>query len=196
MAGLAALAVVAAGCSGITLGEDSPRPTLRKGPLDLVVSTTTTTHPTSSRRDDDGAGGGFYKQDYEPGQCLTWDQDDPGLTVSRVVDCQEPHLAEVADNLDLRGDHGDGAPYPSDTDWQILVDTRCRPAIGAYLGQLLDPRGELETSSIRPQEDGWARGDRTLTCTISSGSPGSERYEPFTGRAADLVGGGQAPLGA
>ncbi|MBX3287192.1 MAG: septum formation family protein [Actinobacteria bacterium] len=104
-------------------------------------------------------------QDYRPGDCLTWAQDEDGPESDRaeIVPCTEEHLREVVAVLEL-----DDVPggFPDEDAWRDLK-ARCHPhverVIGPYENSILHPLGR---PTIAPSRDTWADGDRKLVCMV------------------------------
>jgi hypothetical protein len=76
--------------------------------------------------------------------------------------------------------------------WDAIQQERCGPLTTAYLGYPLVSSGRYYTSSIRPTDEGWRAGDRTIDCGIAARSddplvdtaeadPTGEHNVPFTG---------------
>ncbi len=103
--------------------------------------------------------------------CLTWRQQD--ASDARQVDCAQPHLFEVTGTVDL-DDLGTGASFPDAARWQELVTSRCTERTSQALAGRFDPFGRFTVGAIKPSEDSWGRGDRTLRCGVqSSGRSGA-----------------------
>ncbi|MEX5633108.1 septum formation family protein [Parafrankia sp. FMc2] len=126
------------------------------------------------------------------GHCYSWDQD---KTMSDVDDvpCAGPHLFEAAGRASLFADHPISDLYPTPDQWGEIIHRSCPDIIRAYLGYPLDPYGRFAAGGIHPEELGWDRGERLMTCGIvSSDSVGDARvFRLFEGGAR---GAGQARI--
>jgi hypothetical protein len=125
-------------------------------------------------------------QDYERGDCVTWDQGG-GRVEPEVVNCAEPHLIEMIEPSVV--DQGADAPYPNPRQWLGLIDELCRPVAVAYLDGRLDPRGRLGASAVYPLEDGWRSGIRRIWCGVLVRDPldvGGGDNVAFEGAARDV----------
>ena len=89
--------------------------------------------------------------------------------------CHEPHTGEVFHVFEATAAGG----YPSDTDWEQLIYPVCDPVFETYTGTFVGDRLDIGYVYFVPTPDGWASGDRRVTCFINSldGSPltGSHR---------------------
>lgn len=128
-----------------------------------------------------GAAFGTAKQ----GDCLTWSK--PDASDLGKVDCAEPHLFEVAAEIDLSlypgAEFGPGSKYPGVLRFSELRDEHCAPAVAAYLGAKFDPHGKYDVGLINPGEKGWGAGERTLRCGIQESSTTGAPL-PITGPVA------------
>lgn len=116
------------------------------------------------------------------GDCLTWKK--PDASDLGKVDCAEPHLFEVASEVDLSkypgAEFGPGAKFPGVLRFSELRDEHCAPAVNRYLGAKFDPNGKFDIGLINPGEAGWAAGERTLRCGL--------QYSGTTGALMPIVG--------
>ena len=128
--------------------------------------------------------GDFARRPYDTGDCVVWDQG-AGFKETRVVPCEEPHLAEITGRSDLPPDQ---VPYPTDADWERMVAEHCRPLGVDHLGHELDPYGQVGPYLLHPSPQGWDEGDRVLWCGLVLDDRGSleDRFASFTGRIADV----------
>jgi Septum formation len=91
-----------------------------------------------------------------------------GIVVDSIVDCAQPHDAEVYLVFDYPGSPD---AYPGDEAIGSLQQTRCQAAFEAYVGK--DP--DLSSYTInyrRPDVDSWSSGDRSIACLIEDASGG------------------------
>ncbi|MBB0245739.1 hypothetical protein FNQ90_16915, partial [Streptomyces alkaliphilus] len=90
-----------------------------------------------------------------------------------TVPCAEPHYAEVVALLDA-GREVEG--YPGDEWWETTAYERCAAGARRYA---IDPwTGGTTLEYYHPSRAGWAAGDRTVTCVLSTpggGATGSLR---------------------
>jgi hypothetical protein len=116
----------------------------------------------------------------EVGECL----DVPGLRDPEVtqlvdlevIDCAEPHDAEVFARISL--DDEPEAPYPGDEHVRSAADQVCFERFEAYVGiRYVDAR--LEIVHLRPPVAAWVRGDRIVTCLLVNATA-----EPLLGSMA------------
>ena len=107
---------------------------------------------------------GLQSRSYTLGVCITWDQTlDGARHETRDVSCDEPHLMEMTGDLTTEAKFDQ---FPTESEWDSLIDVECGPPTKKYLGASLDPRGRYYLSALRPLKEGWARGDRRLHCGI------------------------------
>lgn len=100
---------------------------------------------------------------YEPGDCVTWDiNENPRQPI--VVACAEPHRIQITEEVAPPS----GLDFPSDEEWRNHLVTVCTDAAERFLGQPLDPAGRLDPHVLHPTPEGWAEGDRTTWCAITS----------------------------
>ncbi|WP_255450143.1 septum formation family protein [Skermania sp. ID1734] len=119
------------------------------------------------------------------GDCLTWKK--PDASDLSKVDCKQPHLFEVAAQIDLSkypgAEFGPGSKFPGVLRFTELKDEDCVPAVRDYLGAKFDPNGKFDVGLINPGEAGWAAGERTLRCGLQfSGTTGA--LMPIVGTVA------------
>ncbi len=120
---------------------------------------------------------------YRAGDCARWDDDEEGTREGRLVPCDEPHTDEIYAVFDLDGPAG--APYPD----EVAIDAaaeRCIAELEGYLGYPFNPHGRFFASLLRPSEEGWAVGDRQVTCVLQLSASVSGRLgAPFEGAVRD-----------
>jgi hypothetical protein len=109
--------------------------------------------------------------------CLTWRQQD--ASDARLVGCGEPHLFEVTGTVELDG-FADGAAFPDSATWQQLVTSRCTERTTQALAGRFDQYGRFTVGAIKPSEDSWQRGDRTLRCGVQAAGRSGTLF-PSTG---------------
>lgn len=127
---------------------------------------TTTVEATTTTTEDDSEVSAF---DLEAGDCFdTTDVDSgEGLVVTTVmlVDCAEPHRAEVFGVEQLATPLGE--PFPGaearDEDSQAL----CEPGFEQYVGVPL-AESELVLLWLAPTEESWADDDREVACAVAA----------------------------
>jgi hypothetical protein len=103
-------------------------------------------------------------EDLKPGDCF----DDPtanGEFIEEIetvpmVDCDDPHDNEVYANLNAV----DGA-FPGDDALYEEAVVRCLPLFESYVGSPYDT-SRLDIVPITPLAEGWADGDRAITCVL------------------------------
>lgn len=117
----------------------------------------------------------------QAGSCLTWDGDE--ARDIREVPCDEPHLFEVTEVLDVAEDYPGTAAAPELDEWQDIAEERCTQPAEAYLNEGLDPEGKFQVSAIFPNEIDWQAGQRDLHCGLWHPAPGGELQE-LTGSVA------------
>ncbi|MFP4512756.1 MAG: septum formation family protein [Acidimicrobiales bacterium] len=126
----------------------------------------TTIEDTTTTTEDDGEVSAF---ELGPGDCFdTTDVDSgEGLVVTTVmlVDCAEPHRAEVFGIEELASPLGE--PFPGaearDEDSQAL----CEPGFEQYVGVPL-AESELVLLWLAPTEESWADDDREVACAVAA----------------------------
>ena len=120
------------------------------------------------------------------GSCLTWTATDARDIAS--TSCADPHLFEVAANVDLSGypgtEFGQSAPLPGAVRLTALRTEVCAPAVRTYLDQRFDPYGAYTVGLINPGEAAWRAGERTLRCGLQKVGRSTTPF-PVTGRVAD-----------
>ena len=89
-----------------------------------------------------------------------------GETVEEVQHrpCTEPHDGEVFVVRDYTGSD----TYPTVAQFDTWAGDECVGAdFIAFTGDTYDPRQDVGVGYLYPLEDGWARGDREMTCYLS-----------------------------
>ncbi len=120
------------------------------------------------------------------GHCYTWNQK-VKTTHAFDVTCSSPHLFEAVQPVTLNS-YPQGAPFPTDAQWDTIVETRCRPLVTNYLRHQIDPAGKLYVTMIHPTLTGWDQDARDLTCGLGQRLPEmfgttSPDYDSVAGRA-------------
>jgi serine/threonine protein kinase len=120
--------------------------------------------------------------DAPPGTCLTWPEDQPENM--RRVSCDEPHMFEVTNKVEIGSEYGGEARPPAQQKWEQIVTERCTGEAAKYLaGGILDPFGKYTAGALKPTAEQWTDGDRQLRCGLQRTSPSGERLLPTTGAA-------------
>lgn len=195
------LLVVAFGGAGtwlaLTAGGGSTSPPSTTGPQvpsSNPDATTTTTTPSTSTSATTAADDLTAVFDIADGDCFTpraSDADGTGtgtgnddeliVTAVEIVDCDDPHLAEVIAVVELPGDPGE--PFPGLTERDAAAQDLCLPAFDDAVGVPL-AQSELGLLWFAPTDISWSgESDRWVTCAVQSldGEPlrwsvvGSER---------------------
>jgi hypothetical protein len=116
--------------------------------------------------------------DLAVGDCFTADPSDDGsgplVTTAQIVDCSEPHLAEVILVADLPAAAGE--PVPGIEERDDAAEDLCQPAFDSYVGIPLAAT-ELGLLWLAPTEESWTdQDDREVACAVQSLDD-----EPLTG---------------
>lgn len=118
--------------------------------------------------------------DAPDGSCLTWG--DSG-DMSKV-DCSVKHLFEIAGTVDLSSQYPKGAPFPDGTLWQKIAQDSCTSVTAKFMSGKLDPFGKYSTGALKPKEQQWSAGSRTVRCGLQAAGPGGKKLLPTVGSAA------------
>jgi hypothetical protein len=112
------------------------------------------------------------QRSFRSGDCVTWDQsvNRRSERSTKVVPCDQPHLFEYVSTVNVR----DVMTYPTDTEWDAIIESRCAKPIADYLGYPIDPAGKFYNSALTPTDEGWKMADRELVCGIGARGDGSE----------------------
>lgn len=156
---LAALAL--AGCSDASEGAGTTMPA-----DDIPTQTVTTATP--------GPPPGAELvglRDLGIGQCFeTVDDPDADDKAVYLANCTDPHTYEVYDVVTYEGDGaGRGTDYPGTDTVQNWSEQACFDRFEAFVG-VRWTLSELDISVWWPSEESWARADRTIICTVVSGT--------------------------
>lgn len=116
--------------------------------------------------------------DLAVGDCFTAAPSDDGsgplVTTAQIVDCTEPHLAEVILVTDLPD--ADGEPFPGIEARDEAAEDLCQPAFDDYVGIPL-AASELGLLWLAPTEESWTdQDDREVACAVQALDE-----EPLTG---------------
>jgi len=143
---------------------------------------------------EEGAGLGLLAQDGDQGttttpapfeapagSCLTWTRVD--ASDAKRTGCAQPHLFEVSGTVDLDGEFGDDATFPTEETWRRLVAERCTPLSSRFLRGRFDPFGRFSVGAIKPSAASWRSGDRELRCGLQVVGRSGALY-PTVGSAA------------
>jgi Septum formation len=100
----------------------------------------------------------------QPGECMVGSTD--GLVTDvNVVPCDQPHDAEVIVNFDLP----DG-PFPGDENVTLEAESQCLVHFESFVGIPFE-ESQYDLRFFRPNEDSWARSDRSVTCMVAPLGP-------------------------
>ncbi|MFD1506376.1 septum formation family protein [Georgenia yuyongxinii] len=114
-----------------------------------------------------GCGGGDVMA-LKEGDCLKAAALDSDTAVSdvTVIDCADPHDAEVFTELTL-----DDRDFPGEKALQTRALELCRPEFEQFVGRPYD-ESELYYSALTPTQESWERAeDRTALCILLSDDP-------------------------
>ncbi|MEU0369300.1 DUF4190 domain-containing protein [Streptomyces sp. NPDC006283] len=94
-----------------------------------------------------------------------------------VVDCDEEHDAEVTGAYRLKKSD----PAPGSPTGEAFAAERCLEINDAYAPDSWALPKDVQSYYYLPTEESWARGDRTVTCSLAGGRlEGSLRVDPET----------------
>lgn len=156
------------GCSGS--GSDSAGSTTTDSVASAATATTAVPGPPPGAEV-------VGLRDLETGQCFEA-VDDPSVSDKAVylVDCANPHTYEVYDVVAYEGDgSGRGTEYPGVATVQNWSEQACFDRFEAFVGVRWTV-SELDIQVWWPSESSWERADRTVICTVVSGTG-----DPLTG---------------
>jgi len=112
------------------------------------------------------------------GSCLMWTD---GNDMNKV-DCSASHLFEIAGTVDLAASYPADAPFPDGTLWQKIVQDNCTGVTARFMSNKLDPYGRYHTGALKPKDQQWAAGSRSMRCGLQVIGPGGKLL-PATGSA-------------
>jgi hypothetical protein len=156
--------VAAAGCAVGSdgpvhvVGASSPGTAVARTTSSTGEVTTTTAWLEPSVVEDVG---GVRELGLEVGDCFRGE-----MPEFDIVDCEEPHDAEVF-GLD---DHhaAEGAPYPGRAELSFVTDQRCVEAYASHVGESIQET-EWRILIVEPSEESWdERDDRAFLCALVS----------------------------
>ena len=96
------------------------------------------------------------------GDCIK-DMSAGSVTDVTLVDCDQPHLQEVYYNHEITA-----STLPTGSSMDEEVANACAAPFADYVGISYDQTQKYEVFTLQPSEDTWARGDRTITCMVTS----------------------------
>ena len=106
----------------------------------------------------------------EIGQCISSETGGEEVASVPIVDCGQPHEAEIYALPNLP----DGE-FPGDEAMTETAQDECAgQAFTDYVGVPFED-SEFEISFLQPSAETWADGDREIACLITSTEPGSVR---------------------
>lgn len=120
--------------------------------------------------------------DVPVGTCLNWTKSD-GSDMT-AVDCDEAHVFEVTEIIQVGNDFPEAAERPSVERWREIASKRCEDGAEEYLNDPLDPEGKYSITALLPNQQEWDSGERTLRCGLWRIGPGGS-LQATTGSAKD-----------
>lgn len=120
--------------------------------------------------------------DVPVGTCLNWTESD-GSDMT-AVNCDEAHVFEVTEIIQVGNDFPQDAPRPSVERWRKIATKRCEDGVEEYLDDPLDPEGKYSITALLPNQPEWDSGERTLRCGLWRIGPGGS-LQATTGSAKD-----------
>ncbi len=125
---------------------------------------------SDATRDDSGVivdQGAVNVTEARVGDCLDLREEDLDADVVEEfigVPCSEPHQLEVFALLTVPG----GDVYPGDLVLESFSTDGCEAEFATYTGAPYDTEPLLDYNYFTPVEDGWAQGDRIVSCTLAT----------------------------
>ena len=107
------------------------------------------------------------------GSCLSWTK--PDQSDLAEVDCAQPHVFEITGSADLSAAYPASAGFPVLTAWQQITRNDCTNNATSYVGKL-DPAGKYVVGALKPTEQQWSGGDRSVRCGLQSSTPSGAAY--------------------
>jgi hypothetical protein len=119
-----------------------------------------------------GCATGSRAADLKLGDCFnrtpTVDSNGDSAIDNKVIDCAQPHDAEVFLVFEVPGASG---PYPGNEAIGELQQTRCQAAFEGYVGKEYG-LSSYTINYVRPDIDTWSSGDHQIACLIEDASAG------------------------
>ncbi len=125
--------------------------------------------PTSSGAEP-GTGDDTSVFQLEIGQCVNSETGEGEVSSVPIVECSEPHQAEIYALPQLP----DGE-FPGDEAVTETAQEECTGDVFTDYVGLPFERSEFEVTFLLPSAETWADGDREIACLIASTEPGSVR---------------------
>jgi hypothetical protein len=156
---------------------------LDDGDADTEASTDTTEVPDTTADDDETVPttedtGEVWVFDIEVGDCFDTSDIESGdglvATTVRLVDCDEPHFAEVFSIEEL--DTPSGEPFPGVEARNEASQALCEAGFEAFVGVPV-AASDLVLLWLAPTAESWDDDDRAVTCAVASDDPD----EPLVG---------------
>jgi putative regulator of septum formation len=91
----------------------------------------------------------------------------PTATTVKTIEhhpCTESHTAEV---FHVATYTDSATTYPISLRFDSFANDACTPVFQTYVGADIDSRDDLSVGYFFPTSDGWAKGDRTITCYVA-----------------------------
>jgi hypothetical protein len=148
---------------------------------------TTSTAPSTTLAAPGTTAEPVVSRDYNPGDCVTWNQEASGAAARpAVVSCEQPHLVQVV--ATAQQIVGFGQTWPGPAALGAYAGAHCLQPAEVFLGKPLDPDGRFGVSGLYPVETSWLKGQRDLWCVIEtrgSASGSGATLPTFSGTAKD-----------
>ena len=142
--------------NGAVTGAGKARAGWILGIVGLVVGAGFWALAATGAFDDDGVA----LDELEVGMCATVSDLDDEVTSIPVVECDEPHDAEV---IGLgEANPGGGGEYPGIVEVNEIVNAECVEDFADYVGA--DPDSELAPTFVFPNEENWTEADGNYVC--------------------------------
>ena len=91
----------------------------------------------------------------------------PTATTVKTIEhhpCTESHTAEV---FHVATYTDSATTYPISLRFDSFANDACTPVFATYIGADIDSRTDLSVGYFFPTSDGWAGGDRAITCYVA-----------------------------
>lgn len=119
---------------------------------------------TETQRASDGSisrAGSMSVHDLRVGDCFDFnDNDAEEVDTVRGIPCDQPHDNEVFATSDMAS-----GPFPRDLEFDIAFETICLASFATYVGVYYQD-SEIWADMLVPLSEGWAEGDRRVTCYL------------------------------